>query len=116
MSPTQRTLAALRKDGYLAAIVEKWNPHARRRVDLFGFVDVLAVHDGVDRREGEKAVVQPGYTLAIQCTTGSHVANRVAKIRESPHLPMLVAAGWRVEAWGWRKLKGRWALRRERVT
>jgi len=42
ISPTQRTLLALRKRGCLAAVVEKWNPHVRRpdggsgvRMDLF---------------------------------------------------------------------------------
>jgi hypothetical protein len=42
-SPAQRTLQALRRDGYLAAVAEKWNAFSRTRADLFGFADVLAV-------------------------------------------------------------------------
>ena len=42
--PTQRTLARLRQEGALeVAIVEHWNPHARIRQDLFGFIDILAI-------------------------------------------------------------------------
>ncbi len=32
-SPTSRTLALLKKEGWQAAIVEKWNPHARIPVE-----------------------------------------------------------------------------------
>lgn len=97
-SPTQRTLAHLRKQGYLVAITEKWNPWAKIRQDLFGIVDVLAV------REGE--------TLAVQCTSGDNVSKRVAKIAESETVPMLRKAGWKIVVHGWRKgANGRWALR-----
>jgi hypothetical protein len=36
MSPTQRSLAHLRRLGYQARVVERWNPFARVRQDLFG--------------------------------------------------------------------------------
>lgn len=109
-SPTQRTLAELRKLGYLAAVVERWNPHAKIRQDLFGFVDVLAIGT-----EGDA----PGYenTLAVQATSGSNVASRLTKLRSeavAPAVARVQAAGWKVEVWGWRKnSKGRWILRRE---
>lgn len=45
-SPTQRSLAHLRSLGYRVAVVERWNPHARIRQDLFGVLDLLAVRDG----------------------------------------------------------------------
>ncbi len=97
-SPTSRTLERLRADGWTAAVVEKWNPHARVRNDLFGFVDVLALRDGV--------------TLAVQATSGSNAAARVKKIAEAEHLAAVRAAGWRIEVWGWRKLaNGRWEAR-----
>ena len=86
-SPTQRSLAALRAAEWLCAVVEHWNHHAKIRQDLYGFVDILAV--------------KPGATLAVQTTTASNVAARVAKIRESPHLARVLAAGWRVEVHGW---------------
>lgn len=47
-SPTQRTLAYLRGAGYpLVQGVERWNPHARIRQDLFGIIDVVAVGSDV---------------------------------------------------------------------
>ena len=102
MSPTQRTLAALRKAGYRAAVVERWNPHARIRQDLFGVVDVLAI------RAGE--------TLAVQACS-SRVADRVRKLADSEALPDMRAAGWRVEVWGWTKrANGRFARRVVDVT
>ena len=96
-SPTQRTLAHLRAAGYpLVQVVEKWNPHARVRQDLFGVVDVLAVGEDI---------------VGVQATSGSHVAARVAKLTESPALPVLRKAGVRVLVHGWRKVRGRWRLR-----
>lgn len=104
MSPAARTLAALRHDGWLVEVVERWNPHARIRHDLFNVADVLAV------RGAE--------TLAVQVTSGSNVSARVAKLKASSALPRLVSAGWRVEIHGWRRVKvkrggkaKRWACR-----
>jgi hypothetical protein len=55
-SPTRRSLEHLRKAGAeLVAVVERWNPHAKIRQDLFGVVDVLAIH-------GED-------TIAVQATS-----------------------------------------------
>jgi len=97
MSPTQRTLAQLRAAGYpLVQVVERWNPYARVRQDLFGIIDVVAV--GAD-------------IVAVQTTSGSNVAARVAKITESEALPILRRAGIRVLVHGWRKVRGRWQLR-----
>lgn len=110
-SPTQRTLAALRSLGYLAAVVERWNPHAKIRQDLFGFIDVLAVGRDDNLPGG------PQRTLAVQATSGSNVASRLTKLRSdavAPAVARVQAAGWTVEVWGWRKnSKGRWTLRRE---
>lgn len=96
-SPTQRTLAELRKRGYLAAVVEKWNPHAMIRQDLFGLIDVIGVKDSE--------------TIAVQSTSGAHVADRIQKIADSDKTPILRAAGWRILVHGWRKIAGRWTLR-----
>ncbi len=103
MTPTQRTLAKLRADGWTTAIVEHWNAHARIRQDLFGFIDILAL------REGE--------TLAVQATSGSNVSARVAKIAASETAPIVRKAGWRIEVWGWRKnAAGKYVLRVEDVS
>ncbi len=98
MTPTARTLAFLRKDGWTAAVVERRNPGVFKTHDLFGFIDVLAI------REGE--------TLAVQTTSGSNVASRIKKIAEAEHLAAVRAAGWAIHVHGWRKLKtGRWECR-----
>lgn len=91
MSPTELTLRELRKRGYTAAVVEKWNPAIRVRHDLFGIVDVLALLDGE--------------TLAVQATSASHVSDRIKKITDSEHIAAIRKAGWRVVVWGWRKNK-----------
>lgn len=97
-SPTQRTLARLRADGWLAEVVERWIPGANVRKDLWGFVDVVAIKSGV--------------TLGVQSTSGSNVAARVTKIADSPNLAAVRAAGWRLEVDGWRKNSaGRWVCR-----
>ena len=99
ISPTQRSLKLLREEGYTAEITEHWNPFARIRKDLFGFVDILAVKDDI--------------TLGVQTTSGSNVSERIKKIAESENTPKLRRANWKLEVHGWRKLKdGKWAVRR----
>ncbi|MFN7610654.1 MAG: hypothetical protein ACK5QX_06915 [bacterium] len=97
-SPTQRSLAYLRDEGYVAAVVERWNPHARIRQDLFGFVDLLAIRDGE--------------TLAVQTTAASSMSARVKKIAESELVGAVRRAGWRIHVHGWAKrADGRWHIR-----
>lgn len=99
-SPTQLSLKHLRAQGWpLVQVVEVWNPHARIRQDLFGFVDVLAV------REGE--------TLAVQTTSATNFSARVRKIADHPSLPAVRAAGWTIHVHAWAKRKGRWVLTQE---
>lgn len=96
-SPTQRTLKHLRDAGYpLVQVVERWNPYAGVRQDLFGIVDVLAVGSDI---------------VGVQATSASNVSKRVAKITGSPALPILRKAGIRVVVHGWCKVNGRWTLR-----
>jgi hypothetical protein len=96
-SPTQRSLEKLRSEGYLCQIVERWNPHARIRQDLFGIGDILAI------REGE--------TLLVQTTSRGNVTARVTKIQESEHLDKILAAGWKITVHGWGKLKAGWVCK-----
>lgn len=65
-SPTQRTRALLKKTDTTNQIVEKWNPHARIRVDLFEVIDVLAITDT--------------RTIGIQASSDSGRSKRRAKI------------------------------------
>ena len=75
----------------LVQVVERWNAFARIRQDLFGIIDILAIRDGK--------------TLAVQCTSGSAVANRIGKMEDSRALNILREAGWIIEVHGWRKVK-----------
>jgi len=102
LSPTQRSLAYLREQGYLVAIVERWNPHARIRQDLWGWCDLLAI------RKNE--------VLAVQ-VTASAVSERIRKIQESETVAAVRDAGIRIEVHGWRKnSKGRYVLRIEDIS
>lgn len=89
MSPTQRSLKKLRSEGWFVAVTERWNPYAKVRQDLFGFADLLAFRGDI--------------VMAVQTTSGSNVAARMAKIRacqaallwnDSP-TRMIMVHGWR---------------------
>ena len=97
MTPTQLTLRKLRKEGWQAEVTERWNPFARIRQDLYGFVDVLGV--------GEKG------TIAVQTTSDSNVSARVKKIAEHDNVAAVRKAGWIIEVHGWKKVKNRWQCR-----
>lgn len=97
-SPTQLSLRHLRKTCAAVAVTEKWNPHARIRQDLFGFVDILAL-------SGSE-------TIAVQSTSWDNVSSRVKKIAESPLVEAVKSAGWSIIVHGWRKSKtGRYELK-----
>jgi len=89
VTPTARSLAYLRDKGYHVEVVEQ-NKRAGIKVwkvDLFGFVDLLAI------RRGE--------VLGVQVTSRSNVSSRVKKITDSPLLPLVREAGIRVLVQGW---------------
>ena len=91
-SPTQRTLSLLREQGWSVAITEHWNSFTRRRQDMFGFVDLLAV------REDEKP-------LLLQVTSGANTSARRTKILGIPEAKVCLQADMRIVVVGWRKLK-----------
>jgi hypothetical protein len=88
-SPTELTLRQLRKDGYTARVVERWNQYARVRQDCFGF-DVLAAYPKTDVGQ-----------LGVQaCAAASHAA-RKEKILRNQEAAVWVASGARLEVWSW---------------
>lgn len=99
MTPTQLSLRHLRADGYLAEVTERWNPHARVRNDLFGFIDILAVR-------GPE-------TLAVQTTSAANVSARIRKISDAPTVAAVREAGWTIRVHGWAKVGNRWQLKRD---
>lgn len=105
-SPTQRSLKHLREAGWHPEIVEHFNNFTKRRKDLFGFADLLAI------KEGE-------IPLLVQVTSGSATSARIKKILNEPRAELALRAGFRIEVHGWRKLKsnrGRWTIKMAEVT
>ena len=109
-SPTQLTLQRLRKEGWTAAVVERWKPCMRKgklepygvRVDLFGLFDVLAFNDW--------------WVLGVQATTAANHASRVKKMKDNPLLAEWLRRDDRIaEVWTFRQKKkgARWIERRE---
>lgn len=96
-SPTQRSLKLLRDLGWHAQVVERWNPHAFIRQDLYGWIDIIAVHPTFG-------------ILGVQTTTGDHLAHRIQKASGNAALVAWVVAGGKLCAHGWRKLKNRWSV------
>lgn len=97
MSPTQRTLAALKAKGMRCGIVERFNrfggPHGIRQ-DLFGIIDIIAIHP-------DRGVV------GIQ-STGQDFAGHYRKLTQDEAestAAWLSTPGASLELWGWRKLK-----------
>ena len=87
----------MRRRGYpLVQVVEHWNAFARRRVDLYGIVDILCV--GAD-------------IVGVQATSDSNVSARIHKITDSDALAHLRKAGIRILVHGWKKIGHRWKLR-----
>lgn len=88
-SPTQRTLALLRSEGWTAEKVEQRLPIPGKYVtrDLFNCIDIVAV------KAGERV-------LGVQATSGSNVSARVEKIQKLEPVWLEVA---RLEVWGWRQ-------------
>jgi len=99
-SNVQRSLEVLRKLGYTCAIVEKWNPHVKIRQDLFGFIDLLCL------RKGE--------VLAVQCCSGSTLAEHRDKIANHENIGKVRDADIRIELHAWSKrADGKYHLRME---
>lgn len=95
MSPTQRSLKWLRKNGFVAEVVERWNPWSRTRKDLFGIVDIVAI------KRGSNGV------CGVQATSKDHISARVKKAQDSEHLGTWLAAGNSFIVHGWGKFTKR---------
>lgn len=91
VTPTQRSLAEMRKRGYVCEVTEKWNPFARIRQDLYGFIDVLCLGNGE--------------VVGIQATSYSNTSSRVKKIADHENTAAVRKAGIRILVHGWDKAK-----------
>ncbi len=104
-SPTQRTLKRLRDDGWVAVVVEKWNPWTKQRKDVFG-ADILAV------KIGERS------PLLVQCTSASNHSARIHKLKETQGVKEWLSCGGRMEvhSWGKRGPRGKRKVWTRKVT
>jgi len=103
-SPTQRSLALLKKEGYKPWIVESYNSFGRNRVDLYGFIDIVAL------RVGEVGI------LGVQTTSTSNISARVHKILGIPAYRLWLNCGNKISVHGWGKKKGRWEVTKRDIT
>jgi hypothetical protein len=91
-SPTQRTLAYLRGQGFQCWIVERWNAYARIRQDAFGWMDILAYR-----------ITPFSEIVGVQCTSGTNHAARRAKLRALPAVEGWCKAGGFAAVVSWTK-------------
>ena len=97
MSLTARSTALLRERGYQVATVEHYNAFTKRKHDLFGCIDLLALGNGE--------------TVAVQVTSKSNLAARRHKVEEAEAYPEMLRSGWRVVLHWWFKENNRWQLK-----
>ena len=113
MTTTKRTLDWCKERSYTAQVVERWNAFAKRRIDLFGFVDLVFV-------TGEP---NSGIT-GVQCCATASLSARRDKIIELFNTESKVTAWLKsgnsveIHAWAKRGARGKrkvWTLLREIV-
>ena len=98
LSPTQRTLRELRKQGRIVDVCERWivnpkHPGGGFRKDLFGFIDLI--------------VLDPDEIVAVQ-SCGQAFKAHLDKIMDSDCTEFVIEwlkCGGGLELWGWRKVK-----------
>jgi hypothetical protein len=91
MTLTLRSRKLLESEGYTVATVEYYNAFTKRKHDLFGCIDLLAIGNGE--------------TIAVQVTSKSNMASRIHKIEDSDALREMLRSGWRIRVDGWQKNK-----------
>src|SRR5512139_4260380 len=82
--------------GWHVETVERWCSFTKRKHDLFGFIDLLAI------RANE--------VLGVQVTSKSHRADHVRKIAEHENTPKVREAGIGIHLHLWEKRGNRWEL------
>ena len=121
-SPTSRTLALLRSEGWTAEVVERWNPHSKTRKDLGGGIDVLAwkARTYVAFTSNLTVAGKNDGMLGVQACAGASHSARKAKLLSEKKMAQWLAAGGRLEIWSWSKKGARgkrklWEVRREEL-
>jgi hypothetical protein len=94
-SPTQRTLKYLRENGWTACVVERWIERAKKRVDAFGFGDILAFSSDPYSNQ----------IVLVQTTSATNHAAHRQKILAEPLALGWLRAGGDILLVSWRKSK-----------
>lgn len=122
MTPTQRSLNKLRKEGWEVCIVEKWLPQAKRRIDAFGFGDILGFKYYSHLKPLFGNMINYYSAVLFQTTSGSNFAARKKKILINPKAIGWLQCGNGICIHGWRKLKNKetgkyhWKCKEEWIT
>jgi len=91
MLSSTRTKEYLDKKGIKSGLVERYNAHSNKKIDLFNIIDIIALYpDGI---------------CGIQ-TCGSDFKAHDEKIKDHvDYAYKWILCGGILELWGWRKLK-----------
>ncbi len=105
-TPTARALEEIRKQGFVAEVVERRLPHCFVTKDFFGFADIIYAT--------ESSIV------ALQVTGGKNHASRKTKILAEPKALVWLKAGGLIELWTYNKQGPRgqvktWVCRKEEI-
>ncbi len=92
----RRSREWLEARGYLVGNVEFFNFHTKRKHDLFGFLDLLAVGDNE--------------VIGVQTTSKAHRADHVDKIANHENVGRVRDGGILIHLHLWEKKGGRWLL------
>ena len=88
-------MALFESRGYKCEVVESYNSFTKRKKDMFGILDMVAI--------GNEE------TLGIQMTSKSNMSSRIKKIQESNYFVELLRSKWRIIVIGWfKKPNGRY--------
>lgn len=87
----QRSMEIMRREGYIVGKVEYWSEFAGRLIDLFGFIDLVALD------VAEKKIV------AVQVTK-DHLPEHITKIQSIPAASAWLECGGEILIHFWREL------------
>lgn len=106
-SPSSRSLKHLREKGWQVAMVEKWNPYARIRQDVWGFADAVGciteLADGECKNDWPQPRIAFSQFSLFQFTSTPNMAAREAKIRASKEAAYWCKCGGKIYLLGWAK-------------
>lgn len=92
-TPSAKTINTLKNDGYIVANVEKVIPRCFIKQDLYGFIDILAIHK------------QTFKMLGLQTTSRSNHNARLDKALSLKNLYYWLMTGASFQVWSWGKYK-----------